>query len=586
MLTAAGAQVIFRVNVAPQRVMEGESFQVQYVLEEGDKRDEFFPPDFKGFRVVRGPDINGGTMQGTNGVRRLKNIVFVLETMRPGRYVIPAATATVNGIFVKSDNATIEVLSKAAVMGQLKESQLSAANENYFLRPDEDPYQKMRDNLFIKVAVNKKTCYAGEPVIATYKLYSRLQSKSDIVKNPGFYGFTVQDMINLEDKVLTKEMINGKAFDVHTIRKVQLFPLRAGSFSIDEMEIQNKVTFSKSSVRKKTEQEIEEGVYDHSADPPIAANTVEFESSMHTEPVTIHVKPVPAVSQPADYSGATGNFSITATLEKTTLSKNEEGALLVTISGKGNFTQLSAPVIEWPKDIEGFEAIIKDELDKTRSPLEGKRIFRFPFTISRSGVYTFPAIKFAYFNPDSNHYKTVNTKPVSISIDNNKETTDTVKEKKVIARHTTISIWAIALTTLLVALGVIFFLKKRSKRALVSLPVAEKKILIPADEILQPASLLLPADNKSFYTALRNGIWLFLDQHLALKGSGMNKNALRSAMQQKDIAIQYQDELIEVLGQCETGIFTNVESVADKKELLERTKQTLKHIGEKMETSS
>ena len=67
-------------------------------------------------------------------------------------------------------------------------------------------------------------------------------------------------MINLADKLVTTENIKGKLFDVHTIRKVQLYPLQAGDFTIDEMEVKNKVEFSKSIVNKKTEQEIVEGV--------------------------------------------------------------------------------------------------------------------------------------------------------------------------------------------------------------------------------------------------------------------------------------------------------------------------------------
>ena len=73
----------------------------------------------------------------------------------------------------------------------------------------------MQQNLFMKVLVDKRVCFVGEPVTATFKLYSRLESKSDIVKNPGFYGFTVQDMINLDDKLTAVENINGKNFDVH-----------------------------------------------------------------------------------------------------------------------------------------------------------------------------------------------------------------------------------------------------------------------------------------------------------------------------------------------------------------------------------
>ena len=108
--------------------------------------------------------------------------------------------------------------------------------------------------------MDQQTCYVGEPVEATFKLYSRLESKSDIVKNPGFYGFTVYDMVNLADKQVTTENVKGKLFDVHTIRKVQLYPLQAGVFTIDAMEVKNRVEFSRSTVNKKTEQEIVEGV--------------------------------------------------------------------------------------------------------------------------------------------------------------------------------------------------------------------------------------------------------------------------------------------------------------------------------------
>ena len=62
----------------------------------------------------------------------------------------------------------------------------------------------------MKVLVDKKVCFVGEPVTATFKLYSRLESKSDIVKNPGFYGFTVQDMINLDNRLTAVEISKEK----------------------------------------------------------------------------------------------------------------------------------------------------------------------------------------------------------------------------------------------------------------------------------------------------------------------------------------------------------------------------------------
>jgi hypothetical protein len=207
------------------------------------------------------------------------------------------------------------------------------------LLPGQDPEKFVKENLFVKVTVNKNSCFTGEAVVATFKLYSRLQSKSEIVKNPGFYGFSVHDMVGLADRNTSTEKINGKAFEVHTIRQVQLYPLQAGDFTIDPMEIQNRIEFSRTTVSRKNEQEIEEGIHDLSS----PSSTESYENSISTPPVIVHVKPVPLKNKPEDYAGATGKFALTASLEKNEVARNEEGYLIVTISGKGNFSQISAP---------------------------------------------------------------------------------------------------------------------------------------------------------------------------------------------------------------------------------------------------
>jgi BatD DUF11 like domain len=316
------AQVIFKTIVSRQVVTVGESFSIQYVLEDIEKDDGFTPPDFKDFRLAGGPHIHGGSLNGSGGLKRVKNFAFTLVAAKPGRFIIPGATAKLNGKIIKSDNAIIDVISKAdAFEKELKQEKDQTASE-YFLQPGEDPYEKMKKNLFMKVMVDKKSCYVGQPVVATFKLYSRLESKSDIVKNPGFYGFTVQDIISLNDNVAAIETVNGKAFDVHTVRTVQLYPLQEGVFTIDAMEVMNKVEFSKSAVNRKTEQEIVEGVFENDA-PPGNANTVTYENNISSEKITIHVKPYPAAKKPVAFNGATGTFTIQALLEKNGIAKYE-----------------------------------------------------------------------------------------------------------------------------------------------------------------------------------------------------------------------------------------------------------------------
>src|SRR5260221_285296 len=111
---------------------------------------------------------------------------------------------------------------------------------------------------------------------------------------------------------MTTEKLQGRLFDVNTIRKVQLYPLQPGNFIIDAMQVKNQVEFSRSAVSKKTEQEIVEGILGNDNARTPAENAEIFESDMNTEPVTITVKPPPEKSKSSGFSGATGHFTISA----------------------------------------------------------------------------------------------------------------------------------------------------------------------------------------------------------------------------------------------------------------------------------
>ena len=175
----AFAQVSFRTVVPQHAMVPGESFQVQYILKNAEKITDFSPPAFQGFRIVSGPNIYSGNQSPS-----YKNVVFTIAAIKEGILKIQGATCLVNGRIQKSNDVTVKILSP-------KES----GESSYFLKPGEDPFKKIRENLFLKLIIDRQTCFIGEPLVATFKLYSRLQSRSNVIKNPGFYGFSVYDMV-------------------------------------------------------------------------------------------------------------------------------------------------------------------------------------------------------------------------------------------------------------------------------------------------------------------------------------------------------------------------------------------------------
>jgi hypothetical protein len=581
MLLLLNAQVSLKTIVTQGPVVAGESFQVQYVLEDDGAEADFYQPDFKYFRIVSGPNAYAGTTYGDNGAVKVKNITFTLIAPKEGLYTIPGASVGVRGQVVRSKPAPLHVISKATAIATGILSEKAPPAEGTYLAPGEDPVEKMRKNIFIKVSVDRKTCYVGQPVTATFKLYSRLNSRSDIVKNPGFYGFAIQEMVGLGDHISETEVVNGKKFEVHTVRKVQLYPLSAGEFVIDPMEVQNKVEFSTSAVVKRTEQEIVEGVMPTEDELFSKPGFKLGETSMRTEPVMVKVHALPDTNKPASFNGATGKFSVSAILEEKEISTNQEGDLLVTVSGKGNFLQLAAPVINWPANMEGFAPQIQDTLNKEICPLEGQRVFRFRFISTKPGEYTIPAISFSFFDPDSNRYRTASTSPLVVKVNGSNAATALTEEvaAKKPGKGLPVAIWigtGFAVCLLLTALIV------RRKKQTVDVPVEQTVVAVPqtgVNELLKPATILMHADDTSFYTSLRKTIWEFAEQQFGLTGSSMNKRALSMAFDARNIAIADQQSILQILDACETGLFTGAVSVNDKQQLLDQARNTMLRIA-------
>lgn len=573
------AQVSFKTIIPQQPIVVGESFQVQYILEGGDKNATIRPPVFKAFRLITGPNIYTGSMPSPSGIQPVQNFVYTLEATRPGKFMVPGTSVFLANRAIKSNDVVLEVISNEDALKMLyKKGELLSSE--YFLRPGEDPYKKIRENLFVKVQVDRHTCFTGEPILATFKLYSRLQSRSDIIKNPAFYGFTVQDMVNLADKEKAIEKVNGNLFDVHTIRKVQLYPLQAGDYIIDAMEVKNKVEFSRSVVNKKKEQEIAEGMMGVDAEEPAAENTETFETLTRTSPVAVHVKAWPEKNKPATFTGAAGRFTIAAKLPQEKLHRNEQGFFEITIAGKGNFIQLDAPKIVWPASIEGFAPTLEDDLDKSKAPLSGSRTFRYPFVAAAAGSYNFNPVSFSYFDPDSNKYKTVSTNSIEIVVEKEEKRTTAVTEKKIslAAQNERAARIAGGIAVLLV-MGVIAYWIFRKKEVEPVLPLPAEIIEKPSSlTLLQPALDAVHRGDKEFYTILRSAIWSFAEQHFGLPGSTITKEGLSYQLKEKGISETLSQQLQSVLEQCERGMFTNASLENDKGKLVEQTRAIFESI--------
>ncbi|MDP9230293.1 MAG: BatD family protein, partial [Bacteroidota bacterium] len=435
-----------------------------------------------------------------------------------------------------------------------------------------------------KVRVDRHACFVGEPVVATFKLYSRLESRSEIVKNPGFYGFGVHDMISLVDKVRTTETVQGRAFDVHTIRKVQLYALQPGTFIIDAMELENKVEFSRSVINKKTEQEVVEEMYGGNHEEKQNGNTEVYETTLQTEPVSVVVKPLPVKNLTESFAGAVGDFTMEAALTKDQLAKNEESFLLINIHGKGNFTQLVSPAIEWPNGVESFEPTAKEVLDKSQIPLAGTKIFRYAFVSSQPGVYKIPSIYFSFFDVKKKDYKTILTQPLQVKV------LYSQAEKKPLLTHefkrkgNRVMWWRIAAMVFLAILLITGWIIKKQKQNKNSASQLQRNGIETAtiENDLMPVSLLSIAGNKTFYREIDYAVWKYFNKKLNVAGSEMTKTTLTKKLNAAGINASLIDELMLILQQCETGMYSDTDLEINRKDFFLKVENLLKQVNESL----
>jgi hypothetical protein len=501
-------------------------------------------------------------MYSGDGPIAQKNLVFTLAAIREGNFKIPGASCVADGKLEKSNDISIRVI-----------SQKEMDETSYFLKQDEDPFQKIRDNLFLKLTVDRSACFVGEPLVATFKLYSRLQSKSNIIKNPGFYGFSVYDMVNVNDQAQSEEKLNGHWFDVHTVLKVQLYPLQSGVFTIDPMELANEIEFSRSLVNRKTEQEVTENMYGVKTDDEENKNAEVYKVNIRTNPVTVKVKPLPVKNATDTFAGAVGNFSINAFVEKDSVSKNEEDSLIITISGAGNFQRVGSPVVKWPKEIEFFEPSIKDTLNRLQVPLTGERRFRYIFLSNKPGQYTIPPVSFSFFDLSTKSYKTVVSKALTVFVKEKIKKEQPAVITETAGQGSQLKWWWTAASVIILLVGIFGFLRwKRNKKdqheelETLNVPI-DNPVLV--EEILMPANSALNKENKIFYRELDRSIWNYFQDRFPDSGMNMTKSDVATLLNRKAVKPELINELITIIHKCETGVYTNAEMNVNKSELLE-----------------
>ena len=408
----------FTTKVSATTIGKNDVLQVEYEAENASM-EQFVLPRFDKWTVISGPNLSSSTMQTGNIVKQQMVYSVMLQPNVSGTLRIPGATALINNKPQLSNTITVQVKNVNHIPGNQPPTQAPARSlfdhlpfedevpASQYLKKGEKALDKIKNNIVVRLEISKHDCYVGEPILATYKLCTRLKSKSKVVKQPQFSGCTVVELTG-EEQDQHVEKINGIQYNVFVIRKVQLVPLEAGKLVLPQASVENKVSFYDASNLSYRD------LYYTPPTVPVEEQLV----TLRNKTETIDVKalpPVPSIGN-ADFSGAIGNFDAAIAIKENKITTNTTNHLLFIIEGEGSIQQVKAPVIKWPKGIESFEATEQNEEDKSGFPVKFKKTFSFPFLADKKGTYTFPAVEFTYFDANANRYITKATRAFTLPV--------------------------------------------------------------------------------------------------------------------------------------------------------------------------
>lgn len=401
----------FRVDASIDRsqVALNQGFVITLeVTGEGTTQVNFqpeFPESMNKFCQLIGRGGESSNFQIINNkVSFSKSIQYTFQAKELGKFQIDPIVVKIGNQTYQSNSFQIEIVKAGTTTPPAGSTPMTPGSEPSTGGLDE--------NLFLKAVVNKRTVYQNEPVIVTYKIYTRVTVTSyNLEKLPNTTGFWQEEFEMPQQPRLFTEVINGKKFQVAEIRKVALFPTETGKKTLEPLVLNCEVRVQ--TRRRST------SIFDSFFDDPFFGRTQQV--TIANEPVTINVLPLPLENKPKDFSGIVGRFNLSVTADKNEVEANEAIKLKARLNGEGNIKLLPNPVIELPEDFEKYGPTISEKINRENNKISGSKSFEYVLIPRQAGNRIIKGLTLSYFDLDSKTYKILQTPDIQINIKKGKK---------------------------------------------------------------------------------------------------------------------------------------------------------------------
>ena len=250
---------------------------------------------------------------------------------------------------------------------------------------------------------------------------------------------------------------------------------------------------------------------------------------------------------------------------------------------------ITVPTVNWPTGVDSFDAKLSEQIDKQSSPISGSKTFDIPFSVSATGLFQIPSIRFSYFDEQTKTYHTLSSDSLQLNVTAAvKRKTPVFQDVPIVEEGTPRWVWVASVGSgLLVLIGGIFFLQhKKEKKTEIKIAIEEESEEVQPQKTieayLQPAAYVQQGlQPKQFYSLLLQGLQDFMNDRLLLQAQNISSTELVVALQQKqwpDLA----QELQQITEICELALFSPLQLTDDREQLLIRANNFMDQLDSRI----
>ena len=270
-------------------------------------------------------------------------------------------------------------------------------------------------------------------------------------------------------------------------------------------------------------------------------------------------------------------------LSADTINANEAITYKVIFSGRGNLKLLQAPTVNFPLDFESYEPKATKDIQTTEQGMVGNVTYEWVVIPRYSGEYKIPAIRFSYFDTQSNSYKTISGKEYSIYVRKGVEKsnegiagvnsvqsfkkedirqvgedirylkTGSLRLQKAGVRFFgTWSYWLSLLLPLVIFIVGALLNRRRIKANADVARVKNKAATKMARKRLKVAAIAMKNQNaEQFYEETLKALWGYMSYKLNIDRAELSRDNINELLLRKGVSEELQKEFIQILDTCE-----------------------------------